>query len=51
MARAPSGTFLVIVDPAPMVTCSPMVTGATSTELAPVLLLSPITVRCLLTPS
>lgn len=50
-ARAPAGTSAVRVEPAATVTPSPSWIGATSTELAPVLLPAPITVRCLRTPS
>ncbi len=32
-----SGMFLLIVEPAPTVTCEPIVIGATNTEFAPVL--------------
>jgi diguanylate cyclase (GGDEF)-like protein/PAS domain S-box-containing protein len=45
------GVLLLIVEPPPMVAPSPMVTGATSTQLLPMCTSAPITVRCLLAPS
>ena len=51
IAKAPFGTSLVIVEPAPIVTFDPIDIGATKTELAPVLVWSPISVICLLIPS
>ena len=41
---SPSGAFLVITEPAPMVASAPMVTGATSDALEPMNAPSPIVV-------
>src|SRR5690606_2262845 len=46
-----SGTSEVMVEPAPVVAPSPIVTGATSEALEPMKALSPITVFDLLAPS
>ena len=42
---------MLIVEPAPMVTCDPILMGATRTEFAPVFELSSIIVLCLFLPS
>ena len=46
-----AGTSRVIVEPAPIIAPSPIVTGATSALLEPIKAPAPITVRCLLNPS
>ena len=45
------GTSSVIVEPAAIITSSPIVTGATKFTLDPIKALSPITVLCLFVPS
>ena len=47
----PAGASRTMTLPAPMVAPSPTVTGATSTQLEPMLAPAPMTVRCLLAPS
>ena len=51
MPNAPSGTSPVIMEPAPVIARSPMVTGATSTQSLPVFTPLPTVVRCLRKPS
>jgi len=50
-ARPPSGTFLVMTEPAPVVAPAPTSTGATRQVFEPIKAFSPITVRNLFTPS
>ena len=45
--RAPSGTSVVMMEPAPVIASSPIRTGATNTQSEPVLTRAPIQVRCL----
>ena len=47
----PAGAGFVIVEPAPIVASSPTDTGATSIVPEPMNAPSPISVRCLFTPS
>ena len=49
--REPSGTSLVIVDPAPITEFLPMLIGATNSQLDPTKDPSPILVGYLLVPS
>jgi hypothetical protein len=48
---SPAGASWVITEPAPIVACSPMLTGATSAEFEPMKAPSPICVANLFTPS
>jgi hypothetical protein len=50
-ASLPAGTSRVTTAPAPVLAPSPMVTGARSIVSTPRKTRSPISVRCLLTPS
>ena len=51
MARESSSTFLLITDPAPIVTEFPILTGAIKTEFDPILQLFPMFVLFFLIPS
>ena len=50
-ASAPSGTSLVMVEPAPVYAALPILTGATRLVLQPIKALSPISVRNFFSPS
>ena len=50
-AIAPGGTSSVMTDPAAVYAPSPIVTGATNIVSLPMRTESPITVRCLFSPS
>ena len=51
MAKESLLTFLLITDPAPIVTAFPRVIGAIKTELEPTLQYSPMFVKFFLKPS